>query len=149
MRVLFLFLFLLPYWNLNAQTQTSSDAKGQGQVVTVESKERIQTTQPYDCDLGKIKGLRFASVENPKYYEPMEKVLPEYPKFLQEKGVAGKVVVNIWFYDGKVVLACIHSGPKELRPLAEKAVKQWKFKPTVLLSEKICLATSITFDFVP
>ena len=93
--------------------------------------------------------MPLASIENPDYYEPLEKVLPEYPKALKEKGIVGKVVVSIWFYDGNVILVCVNSGPRELRPLVEKAVMKWKFKPVTLMGKQFCLTTGATFNFVP
>jgi hypothetical protein len=81
--------------------------------------------------------------------EPVKKVLAEYPQALREKGIAGKVSVTIWFYDRNVVLACAFSGPRELRPLVEKAVMQWQFKPKTFGDEKVCSRTVITFNFVP
>ncbi|MBN1569000.1 MAG: hypothetical protein JXA73_14215 [Acidobacteria bacterium] len=104
---------------------------------------------PDNCDLEKLQGLSLSSVEYPGYDEPIEKVLPEYPQALKEKGIAGKVAVTIWFYDRNVVLACAYSGPRELRPLVEKAVMRWKFKPATLGDEKLCMRTVVTFEFVP
>ena len=147
-RTLFLFLFLLPYWNPKPVHQTPSNFKVQNSHVWIVEQDK-KAGPPNNCDLEKLKGLTLSPVEYPGYDEPVEKVLPEYPHALKERGIAGKVSVTIWYYDRNVVLACAYSGPKDLRPLVEKAVIQWKFKPATFGNEKVCSRTVVTFNFVP
>jgi len=148
MRILFLFLFLLPYSSPGQEHQNSSDSAVENNHVRIVGQDD-KATPPNNCDLEKLRGLSLSSVAYPGWSEPVEKVLPEYPQDLREKGVSGKVEVTIWFYDRNVVLACAYSGPKELRTLVEKAVTRWKFKPAAFGNEKVCLRTVIIFEFVP
>lgn len=66
-------------------------------------------------------------------------VAPEYPSHLRQKKVTGDVIVRIWVRaDGSVAKASAQSSPNpELARLAENAVLQWRFEPTLVNPTKL------------
>jgi protein TonB len=77
---------------------------------------------------------------------------PLYPPEAIAKGVQGWVMVKILISrEGAVERACALSGPELLRPAAETAAKQWRFKPHFGLGDSppnTYRDEVIPFDFV-
>lgn len=75
-------------------------------------------------------------------------VAPEYPSHLRQKKVTGDVIVRIWVrVDGSVAKASAQSSPNpELARLAEDAVLQWRFEPT-LVNPSMLLVLQLPIEF--
>jgi len=78
----------------------------------------------------------------------LHKVTPEYPKQAKKHRIQGKVVLQaVIGKDGRVRELTPISGPDELIPSAEKAVRQWIYQPFVWQGNIVEVDTQITVAF--
>jgi len=78
-----------------------------------------------------------------------ERVEPEYPAEAKQKGLSGRVSVQILINEkGDVEEARARSGPEALRTAAEAAALQWKFPAVTAGREARYFDETLTFDFV-
>ncbi len=79
----------------------------------------------------------------------IRKVDPEYPELAERAHVQGKVNLAVTVNEeGYVSYVQVIGGHPMLRDAAEKAVKQWKYEPTVLDGKKIPVVAFVRVDFV-
>lgn len=75
-------------------------------------------------------------------------VPPKYPEAARKKNIQGVVTLDVLIGpDGKVKSAKVTGGPKQLAKAATKAVKGWRYKPTVLHGKPIEVETSVQVGF--
>ena len=78
----------------------------------------------------------------------LHKVTPEYPKSAKKHRIQGKVVLRaVVGKDGRIRELTPISGPDELIPPAEKAVRQWIYQPFVWKGNIVEVDTQITVTF--
>jgi TonB family protein len=78
----------------------------------------------------------------------LKRVNPEYPPEAAKAGIAGTVVISaIIGQDGKVKDVQLLSGSPTLASGAENAVRQWEYRPYLLLGEPVEVETQITMKF--
>ena len=76
------------------------------------------------------------------------KVQPEYPEEARKKGIAGTVRLHaIIARDGSVAQLEVISGDQLLVKSALDAVRQWKYRPTLLHGEPVEVDTTIDVIF--
>ncbi len=76
-------------------------------------------------------------------------VPPVYPEAAITQNISGAVVVHmVVARDGFVQTAESVSGPDELKDPAVGAVKQWRYRPTMLNGHSVEVDTMISIDFV-
>ena len=76
------------------------------------------------------------------------KVPPVYPDQAKQDGIRGTVVLHaIIDREGYVQQVDYVSGPKELAPNAIAAVKEWRYKPTLLNGDPVEVDTTISVVF--
>jgi TonB family protein len=74
----------------------------------------------------------------------IHQVKPVYPKDAEKQHITGTVLLHVAIgYDGTVEKLEYVSGPQELKPSAMEAVKQWRYKPTLLNGEPVQVDTTI------
>jgi protein TonB len=75
-------------------------------------------------------------------------VKPDYPPLAKNAHIEGAVVLQaVISKDGKVKDVRVVSGHPMLAQAAEKAVKQWQYKPYVLNGQPVEIDTNITVNF--
>jgi TonB family protein len=75
----------------------------------------------------------------------IHQVTPTYPKDAKKKHITGTVLLHaIIGHDGVIEKLEYLSGPPELTPSAMEAVKQWRYKPTLLNGEPVEVDTTIS-----
>jgi TonB family protein len=75
----------------------------------------------------------------------IHRVAPVYPKEAKKKHITGAVLLHATIgKDGTIENLEYVSGPPELTPSAMEAVKQWRYKPTLLRGEPIEVDTTIS-----
>jgi protein TonB len=73
---------------------------------------------------------------------------PQYPPRARQAGIQGAVVLEaIISKEGTVMNVNVISGHPFLIPAALDAVRQWKYKPTLLNNEPVEVVTNITMNF--
>src|SRR5262249_10923855 len=78
----------------------------------------------------------------------IERPLPEYPAEAKKAGIEGDVVIELLINEeGNVAHARIKEGPQELQAAALAAVKNWKFRPTLLNGNPMKVCGVVTFRF--
>jgi TonB family protein len=86
---------------------------------------------------------------NTRGWEPIRLVEPEYPAEARQAHVDGTVVLHaIVANDGTVMKLDFVSGPQLLASVAIDAVKQWRYKPTLLNGQVVEVDTTISVVFV-
>jgi len=76
------------------------------------------------------------------------RVEPKYPDEAKRQHVEGQVILHaIIGVDGAVKEVTVISGPRELGPSALEAVKQWRYKQTLINGQPIEVDTTIAVDF--
>lgn len=77
-----------------------------------------------------------------------KQVKPEYPPLARSAHIEGAVVLQaVIGKDGKVKNVRVISGHPMLSQAAEKAVKEWEYKPYVLNGQPVEIDTNITVNF--
>jgi TonB family protein len=118
-------------------------------------KRKFTGTLAYDFRLGGDKGKTSqpaarqaapkAAAEEPRI-KLIERVEPVYPSEAEEKGITGKVTVEITIDEkGEVSEAKVKEGPQELRQAAIDAVRKWRFSNPA----KQKVVATIAFNFEP
>jgi protein TonB len=78
----------------------------------------------------------------------VDQVKPAYPELAKLSRTEGAVALNVLIgKDGKVVKADIVSGPPLLTRAAQEAVRQWKYKPTIVNGGPVEVVTEVTVQF--
>jgi TonB family protein len=78
----------------------------------------------------------------------IKRVPPEYPEEARQKAIHGTVVLNVVLHkDGSVTVQNVAEGDPILSPAAIKAVRQWRYTPTVLNGQPVEVQTKITVVF--
>ena len=79
----------------------------------------------------------------------INRVEPRYPRIAQVARVSGTVVLSaVIAVDGTIQSVHVVSGPALLMGAALDAVRQWRYKPTLLDGEPVEVQTLITVNFV-
>jgi uncharacterized protein (TIGR02246 family) len=118
-------------------------------------KRKFIGTLAYDFRLGEGKGKTPSPSEQqaaPKAaadeqrIKLIERVEPVYPPEAEEKGITGKVTVEITIDEkGEVTEAKVKEGPRELHQVAIDAARKWRFSNPA----KQKVVVTITFNFEP
>lgn len=75
-------------------------------------------------------------------------VPPVYPPLARSTGIHGHVILGVIIgTDGSVIEARLLSGHPLLAPAAIDAVKQWKYKPTLLKGQPVEVQTQVDVNF--
>ena len=78
----------------------------------------------------------------------IHQVKPVYPKDAKKHHITGTVLLHATIgHDGTVEKLEYVSGPPELTASALEAVKQWRYKPTLLNGEPIQVGTTIAVTY--
>jgi protein TonB len=73
----------------------------------------------------------------------------EYPKIAKQTGAKGTVALNATIgADGNIKKVKVISGPPMLTNAAVEAVKQWRYRPTLLNGQPVETDTQIMVNFV-
>ena len=73
---------------------------------------------------------------------------PQYPPLARQAGIQGTVVLEaVISKEGTIINLKVISGHPWLIPPALNAVRQWKYKPTLLNNEPVEVLTNITVNF--
>ena len=74
---------------------------------------------------------------------------PAYPTAAKQAQVSGVVTVEALIgKDGHIVETCVLRGPYPLRRVAEDAVRQWRYEPTLLDGEPVQRVALVNLSFV-
>jgi TonB family protein len=78
----------------------------------------------------------------------LRQIVPVYPTSAKEKHVDGAVVLQVRISkDGRVTDAQAISGPDALRTAAIDAVRQWQYRPFLILSEPTAIQSTVKIFF--
>jgi TonB family protein len=78
----------------------------------------------------------------------VHQVTPDYPKDAKKKHISGTVLLRATIgHDGTIESLEYVSGPPELTTSAMDAVKQWRYKPTLLNGDPVEVETMISVAF--
>ena len=78
----------------------------------------------------------------------LKEVIPDYPAWARSEGIEGMVVVSVTVSTrGRVTRAKATSGPSRLRLVAERAARQWVFRPTGFATAPVRVKFAMTFTF--
>ena len=78
----------------------------------------------------------------------IRKVEPKYPPAASRAKITGRVIVEVVIdEDGNVIEAKAKSGHILLRPAAEEAIKQWKYKPATASGEPVSVTGEVIVNF--
>jgi periplasmic protein TonB len=79
----------------------------------------------------------------------IRKINPKYPEAAKQAGITGSVVMMISIdEDGNVTEVKIQKGHTLLNKEAVNAIKQWKYRPTLLNGEPIPVIAKATVEFI-
>ena len=79
----------------------------------------------------------------------IRKVEPEYPELARRARVQGVVILVVTVdEEGNVADIKVSRGHPMLNEAAERAVRQWKYSPTLLNGEPIPVIATVTVNFV-
>jgi protein TonB len=79
----------------------------------------------------------------------LNRVQPDYPKIAEAMRLSGPVVLSaIIAPDGSIQSLRVVSGSPILAAAAQQAVRQWRYKPTMLNGQPVEVETLITVNFV-
>ena len=132
MKLLFLMILFLGAFVGNAQTDKQSNTPVQILYGQRSADERRH-------------GPLISGILNVKL---LNELLPAYPQKAKDKGIQGRVEVQLLINeDGEVIFANPLSGPEELWAESVKAAVDARFKPTTLSGEPVKITGRIIFDF--
>lgn len=78
----------------------------------------------------------------------VEKAAPVYPREAREARIQGEVELDIVIgFDGTVEEAVALSGPAELLDSAVAAVRQWRYRPTLLNGQPVRVITTVVIHY--
>lgn len=81
-------------------------------------------------------------------HEVIHRVSPEYPKAARDQRLEGQVVLDVHIgANGAVQGIAVASGAPLLAQASTRAVKQWKFKPSLVNGRPAEMQTTITLNF--
>lgn len=99
-------------------------------------------------DLPQVKPMRIRVSSSVAQAQLVHQVNPTLPTEARQQHVQGTVVLHaIIDRDGNVARLEPVSGPSELVQAAVEAVRQWRFKPTLLNGDPVEMDTTITITF--
>lgn len=78
----------------------------------------------------------------------VQSVLPVYPDVAKQAGIEGSVRLKAYIgKDGTVESLKVVSGPPALVDAAAEAVRQWRYRPTLVDGKPVNVTTTVTVDF--
>ena len=78
----------------------------------------------------------------------VKKVQPEYPAEARQNNIQGTVKIQVIIQkDGSVTVQNVVEGNPILSPAAIKAVKQWRYEPTLFDGNPLDVQTTIEVNF--
>jgi TonB family protein len=78
----------------------------------------------------------------------INRVPPAYPPEARAQGIQGTVMLRLLVNREGIVTALERiSGPVELAPAAEEAVRQWRYRPFILMGEPVNVQTKAQLNF--
>lgn len=78
----------------------------------------------------------------------VKKVQPEYPAEARQNNIQGTVKIQVIIQkDGSVTVQNVVEGNPILSPAAIKAVKQWRYEPTLFDGKPLDVQTTIEVNF--
>ncbi len=78
----------------------------------------------------------------------LQSVLPVYPDVAKQAGIEGSVRLKAYIgRDGTVESLKVISGPPALVGAAAEAVRQWRYRPTLVDGKPVNVTTTVTVDF--
>ncbi len=114
----------------------SQESKSESAPAQQEQQQQPQRPQRVRVSQGVTQGLL------------VKKVQPKYPKEARKKHVEGSVLLKALISKtGDIKDLSVISGDDRLVPSAVKAVKQWKYKPYLLLGQPVEVETQITVNY--
>jgi hypothetical protein len=86
---------------------------------------------------------------NAQAKQSIRKISPTYPPDARARGIQGTVRMTALIGpDGKILFLRPESGPTELIPGSMEAVRQWRYKPTLLNGRPCYILTLIDVNYV-
>jgi outer membrane biosynthesis protein TonB len=85
---------------------------------------------------------------NVQSHNLIRRVAPPYPQDARDLGIQGTVQLTALIgLDGSVLFVRPQSGPAQLIPASVDAVRQWRYKPTVLNGKPCYVLTRIDVNY--
>jgi periplasmic protein TonB len=79
----------------------------------------------------------------------VRRIQPEYPQIARNAHISGQVILHaIIGKDGAIESLEVKSGQAILAHAAVEAIRQWRYRPTILNGEAVEVETTITVNFV-
>ncbi|HUJ29843.1 MAG TPA: energy transducer TonB [Candidatus Acidoferrum sp.] len=98
--------------------------------------------------LPNVRPMRIRIGGNVAVAQLVHQVSPVYPPEAQHSRIQGMVVLHVVIgIDGQVIKVEPIGGPSELVPAAMDAVRQWRYKPTLLNGDPVEVDTTVSIDF--
>ena len=73
---------------------------------------------------------------------------PRYPQSARRRGISGVVVVQAWVgHNGQVTSVEVISGPVALRKASLRAIKRWRWSPTILHGLPVERQAEVRFSY--
>jgi len=78
----------------------------------------------------------------------VSRVQPDYPEAARSQRIQGTVSLQVAVgLQGEIVAVGVTDGPVELQDAAERAVRQWRYKPTLLNGKPVYVVSRIDVNF--
>ncbi len=134
-------------YNVDVSTKHRGVSALPGVYVYVEGSFRVINWRTLRV-LPNVKGPRIRIGGNVAVAGLIHRVAPEYPQVAIAQQIEGMVVLHVIIgYDGDVEEMHYVSGPTELLNSAEDAVRQWRYKPTLLSGDPVEVDTTISIVY--
>jgi TonB family protein len=92
--------------------------------------------------------MRIKIEDNVQAAAIITKVPPKYPDEAKRKHIEGQIILHaVIAVDGAVKNLTVISGPQELTQTTLEAVKQWRYKQTLINGDPVEVDTTITVDY--
>ena len=140
-------------WTLPAASQNSVAVKAAPAVLSPASSEPVKalpaiSNEPREASPVALPQASTTSANGLQPGELLRKVEPVYPPAALAQKVEGTVkIVAVIDGEGNVKMAQPLSGPRMLIPAAVEAVRQWRYRPTLLRGQPIETQREITVSF--
>jgi TonB family protein len=132
-------LYLADWKKLNGPNSQTPDHIGY--FMFVDGKFRWNST----VEFFRVQKSNRGGVVGPKL---IKRVTPEYPAEAREKRIQGTVKLNVTIRkDGSVTVQNVVEGDQALAPAAIEAVRQWRYRPTILAGQPVDVQTTIDVVF--
>ena len=134
-------------YNVDVSTKHRGVSALPGVYVYVEGSFRVINWRTLR-GLPNVKGARIRIGGNVAGRALLHSVAPEYTQVAKAQHIEGTVVLRVIIgYDGDVEEIHYVSGPTELLNSAEDAVRQWRYKPTLLSGDPVEVDTTISIVY--